>query len=122
VLYNIDRNVSTDQNATVVQEQRTTNIKNIYANTAGRLQGGDKTKGLEVGFEQKADGSIPTIKFILGKDDRYYFDYRIDNGQKYIMYDGSKWTVRWEGTEEPYLNYQRTLNEQENVSTMKGLK
>jgi hypothetical protein len=119
-LTKVERNVSTDSRATVVRTDVLRNTINLKSSTAGRVQGVPTEEKLEIGFEQLRDGTIPTFSFIQKRGDGlYYFEQDSD---EYIEYGGERYTVEYEGKEEPYLLYMNLDRYRERARSMSGLR
>jgi len=109
---------------TTVQETIVRNIINLTASTRGRLLSGDVNSGLNVYFERNRDGRIPTITFVEKpkQGDKFYFKYENHPSlRNVILYDGTQYQVTWSGNEEPYLLYERIIQERTNQRTMSGV-
>jgi hypothetical protein len=127
VLIKVDRNISTDKNATVVRTDIQRNVVNLKSSTSGRVQGTPTEEKLEIGFEKFRDGTIPTFSFVQkGRnhndkyyDDKYYFEQDSDG---YIFYGGEYYTVTYKGEDEPFLLYVSDIREKTNSRQMSGLK
>jgi hypothetical protein len=119
-LTKVDRGLLINSQSTVVTATIMQNIIELRSSTTGRVQGTPTTQKLEIGFEKLQDGTIPTLSFIKKKEDGLYYFEQDSNG--YIEYGGAFYTVTYEGKKEPYLLYQRVVQEKRSSRKMKGLK
>jgi hypothetical protein len=126
----------TTGNTTVIDIVRR-KIIYVNADTVGRLLDGDVNTALNVYFENPTKWNLksrpnipkpPTLTFLeKTAGGLFYFKYEDnvydENGRRLVhavKYDGEIYEVKWEGKEEPFLKYERLLDEKTNRRTLKG--